>query len=100
MMEVKPSFGKGAFAAIEILRVQTPGDADATSVELRTLHDPLVTVSVRAPRDGLWSSALSGVLDFATTEEVVIHAPDSGRVAAEKYVLEIELSRPLVTVRE
>ncbi len=99
-MEVNPNVGNGAFAAIETLRVHTPGNRGATSAELRNLHEPLMTLKVRVPFDGLRSNSLNGVFVLAEILEVVIQAPDSGMVVAEKYVLEIEPLRPLVAVTE
>ena len=99
-MEVNPNVGNGAFVAIETLRVHTPGNRGATSAELRNLHEPLMTLKVRVPFDGLRSNSLNGVFVLAEILEVVIQAPDSGMVVAEKYVLEIEPLRPLVAVTE
>jgi hypothetical protein len=65
MTVVNPSFGKGAFAAIETLRVQTPGCAGATNKELRNLHEPFTILNVRTPFDGLRSSSASGVFVLA-----------------------------------
>ena len=84
MIVVNPNVGNGAFAAIETLRVHTPGTAGATSAELRNLHEPLTILNVRAPFDGLRSSSLNGVFVLAEKLEFVIHAPDSGMVVAEK----------------
>jgi hypothetical protein len=100
MIEVNPNVGNGAFAAIETLRVHTPGDAGATSAELRNLHEPLMTLKVRVPFEGLRSNSLNGVFVLAEIVEVVIQAPDSGMVVADKWVLEIDPLRPLVTVTE
>jgi hypothetical protein len=100
MTVVNPSFGKGAFAAIETLRVQTPGCAGATNKELRNLHEPLTILNVRSPFDGLRSSSASGVFVLDERVEVVIQAPDSGMVVAENIVLTIELLIPLVMVTE
>ena len=99
-MEVNPNVGNGAFAAIETLRVHTPGNRGATSAELRNLHEPLTILNVRVPFEGLRSNSLNGVFVLAEILEVVIQAPDSGMVVAEKYVLEIEPLRPLVAVTE
>ena len=99
-MEVNPNVGNGAFAAIETLRVHTPGDAGATSAELRNLHEPLMTLKVRMPFEGLRSNSLNGVFVLAEIVEVVIQAPDSGMVVADKWVLEIDPLRPLVAVTE
>ena len=100
MIEVNPNVGNGAFAAIETLRVHTPGDAGATSAELRNLHEPLMTLKVRVPFEGLRSNSLNCVFVLAEIVEVVIQAPDSGMVVADKWVLEIDPLRPLVTVTE
>ena len=59
-----------------------------------------MTLNVRVPFDGLRSNSLNGVFVLAEIVEVVIQAPDSGMVVAEKYVLEIEPLRPLVAVTE
>ena len=100
MIEVNPNVGNGAFAAIETLRVHTPGDAGATSAELRNLHEPLMTLKVRVPFEGLRSNSLNGVFVLAEIVEVVIQAPDSGMVVADKWVLEMDPLRPLVVVTE
>ena len=100
MIAVNPNVGYGAFAAIETLRVHTPGNAGATSAELRNLHEPLTILNVRVPFEGLRNNSLNSVFDLLEIVEVVIHAPDSGIDAAEKYVLEIDPLRPLVTVTE
>lgn len=100
MIEVNPNVGNGAFAAIETLRVHTPGIAEATSAELRNLHEPLTILNVRMPLEGLRSNSLNGIFVLGESVEVVIHAPDSGVVVAEKCVLEIDPFRPLVTVTE
>ena len=100
MIEVNPNVGYGAFAAIETLRVHTPDIAGATSAELRNLHEPLTILNVRVPLEGLRSNSLSGVFVLEEIVEVVIHAPDSGMVVAEKWVLEIDPLRPLVAVTE
>ena len=100
MIAVNPKVGYGAFAAIETLRVHTPGNAGATSAELRNLHEPLTILNVRVPFEGLRNNSLNSVFDLLEIVEVVIHAPDSGIDAAEKYVLEIDPLRPLVTVTE
>ena len=100
MIAVNPNVGNGAFAAIETLRVHTPGNAGATSAELRNLHEPLMTLKVRVPFEGLRSNSLNGVFVLAEIVEVVIQAPDSGRVVADKWVLEIDPLRPLVAVTE
>ena len=100
MIAVNPNVGNGAFAAIETLRVHTPGNAGATSAELRNLHEPLMTLKVRVPFEGLRSNSLNGVLVLAEIVVVVIQAPDSGIVVAEKWVLEIDPLRPLVAVTE
>ena len=100
MVVVNPNVGYGAFAAIETLRVQTPGCAGATSTEFRILHEPFTILNVRNPFDGLRNNSFNGVFDFEEIVEVVIHAPDSGRVVAEKIELTIELLIPLVTVTE
>ena len=84
MIAVNPNLGYGAFAAIETLRVHAPGNAGATSTELRNLHEPLTILNVRVPFDGLRSNSLNGVLVLAEIVEVVIQAPDSGMDAAEK----------------
>ena len=100
MIAVNPNVGNGAFAAIETLRVHTPGNGGATSAELRNLHEPLTILNVRVPFEGLRSNSLKG--DFVLEEivEVVIQAPDSGMVVADKWVLEIDPLRPLVAVTE
>lgn len=98
--DVNPSFGNGAFAAIENAIVHTPGLAGATSTELRTLHAPLRTFIVLWPFEVLRSISLNLILVFERRVDVVIHAPVSRMVVAEKYVVEIELSRPLVMVSE
>ena len=100
MIAVNPNVGYGAFAAIETLRVHTPGIAGATSAELRNLQEPSTILNVRVPFDGLRSSSLNGVFDLEEIVDVVIHAPDSGMVVAEKNELTIELLTPLVTVTE
>ena len=100
MIAVNPKVGYGAFAAIETLRVHTPGNAGATSAELRNLHEPLTILNVRVPFEGLRNNSLNGVFVLEEIVEVVIHAPDSGIDAAEKYVLEIDPLRPLVAVIE
>ena len=100
MIAVNPNVGNGAFAAIETLRVHTPGNAGATSAELRNLHEPLMTLKVRVPFEGLRSNSLNGVFVLAEIVEVVIQAPDSGLVVADTGVLEIDPLRPLVTVTE
>ena len=100
MIVVNPNVGNGAFAAIETLRVHTPGCAGPTSAELRNLHEPLTILNVRVPFEGLRSNSLKGVFDLEEIVEVVIHAPDSGMVVAEKWVLEIDPLRPLVAVIE
>ena len=84
MIEVNPNVGNGAFAAIETLRVHTPGNAGATSAALRNLHEPLTILNVRTPFEGLRSNSLRGVFDLEVIVEVVIQAPDSGMDAAEK----------------
>ena len=84
MMEVNPNVGNGAFAAIETLRVHTPGVAGATSAELRNLHEPLTILNVLVPFEGLRSNSFNGVFVLDERVEVVIHAPDSGMVVAEK----------------
>ena len=99
-IEVNPNVGNGAFAAIETLRVHTPGNAGATSAELRNLHEPLTILNVRVPFEGLRSNSLNGVFVLEEIVEVVIHAPDSGMVVAEKWVLGIDPLRPLVAVIE
>ena len=99
-IEVNPNVGNGAFAAIETLRVHTPGNAGATSAELRNLHEPLTILNVRVPFEGLRNNSLNSVFDLLEIVEVVIHAPDSGMVVAEKIVVTIELLTPLVTVTE
>ena len=100
MTVVNPSFGKGAFAAIENLRVQTPGRAGATSTKFRNLHEPLTTLKVRLPFEGLRSNSVNWIFVLGGKVVVVIHAPASRMVVAEKYVVEIELSGPLVMVME
>ena len=100
MIVLNPNVGYGAFAAIETFRVHTPGVAGATSAELRILHEPLTILNVRAPFEGLRSNSLNGVFVLEEIVEVVIHAPDSGMVVAEKWVLEIDPLRPLVAVIE
>ena len=100
MTVVNPSFGKGAFAAIENLRVQTPGRAGATSTKFRNLHEPLMTLKVRVPFEGLRSNLVNRIFVVGGKVVVVSHAPASRMVVAEKYVLEIELSRPLLMVIE
>jgi hypothetical protein len=100
MIVLNPNFGYGAFAAIETLRVHAPGVTGATSAELRILHEPLRILNVRAPFEGLRSNSLNGVLVLVEIAEVVIHAPDSGMVVAEKWVLEIDPLSPLVVVTE
>ena len=100
MIAVNPKVGYGAFAAIETLRVHTPGNAGATSAELRNLHEPLTILNVRVPFEGLRNNSLNSVFDLLEIVEVVIHAPDSGIDAAVKYVLEIDPLRPLVVVTE
>ena len=100
MTVVNPSFGNGELAAIENLRVQIPGKTGATSTEFRNLHEPLMTLKVRVPFEGLRSNSLNGVFVLAEIVEVVIQAPDSGMVVADKWVLEIDPLRPLVTVTE
>jgi hypothetical protein len=100
MAVVNPSFGNGAFAAIENLRVQTPGKAGATSTEFRNLHEPLMTLKVRVPFEGLRSNLVNRIFVVGGRVVVVNHAPASRMVVAEKYVLEIELSRPLLIVIE
>ncbi len=100
MIAVNPNVGNGAFAAIETLKVHTPGTAGATSAELRNLHEPLMTLKVRVPLEGLRSNSLRGVFVLAEIVEVVIQAPDSGMVVADKWVLEIDPLRPLVAVTE
>jgi hypothetical protein len=97
---VKPNLGYGAFAAIETLRVHTPGNAGATNAEFRILQEPFMIVNVRSPLDGLCSNSLSGVFVLGEIVEVVIHAPDSGILVAEKIVVTIELLTPLVMVTE
>ncbi len=99
-IEVNPNVGYGAFAAIDTLRVHTPGCVGATSAELRNLHEPLTILNVRVPFEGLRSNSLNGVFVLEEIVEVVIHAPDSGMVVAEKWVLEIDPLRPLVAVIE
>lgn len=84
MIAVNPNVGYGAFAAIETLRVHTPGNAGATSAALRNLHEPLTILNVRTPFEGLRSNSLRGVFDLEVIVEVVIQAPDSGMDAAEK----------------
>ena len=100
MIEVNPNVGYGAFAAIETLRVHTPDIAGATSAALRNLHEPLTILNVRVPLEGLRSNSLRGVFVLEEIVEVVIQAPDSGMVVAEKWVLEIDPLRPLVAVTE
>ena len=100
MIEVNPNVGYGAFAAIETLRVHTPDIAGATSAALRNLHEPLTILNVRVPLEGLRSNSFNGVFVLGEIVEVVIHAPDSGMVVAEKWVLEIDPLRPLVAVTE
>ncbi len=100
MTVVNPSFGNGALAAIENLRVQIPGKTGATSTEFRNLHEPLMTFKVRMPFEGLRNNLLNWIFVFGGIVVVEIHAPVSGMVVAEKYVLDIELSRPLVMVIE
>jgi hypothetical protein len=100
MIEVNPNVGYGALAAIETLRVQTPGFAGATSTELRNLHEPFMILNVRIPLEGLRSNSLNGIFVLGESVEVVIQAPDSGIVVAEKIELTIELLTPLVTVTE
>jgi len=80
--------------------VHTPGRAGAASIEFRNVHEPLTILNVRAPFEGLRSNSLNGVLDLGEIVDVVIHAPDSGIVDAEKIVLTIELFTPLVMVTE
>ena len=84
MIAVNPNVGYGAFAAIETLRVHTPGNAGATSAALRNLHEPFTILNVRTPFEGLRSNSLRGVFDLEVIVEVVIQAPDSGMDAAEK----------------
>jgi len=97
---VNPNVGYGAFAAIETLRVHTPGNAGATRAEFRILHEPFIILNVRNPFDGLCNNSLSGVFVLGEIVEVVIHAPDSGILVAEKIVVTIELLTPLVMVTE
>jgi hypothetical protein len=84
MIDVNPNIGYGAFAAIENLRVHTPGSAGATSTEFRILQDPFTILNVRVPFEGVRSNSLNGVFELEEIGEVVIHAPDSGMVAAVK----------------
>ena len=100
MIAVNPNVGNGAFAALDTLRVHTPGCAGATSAELRNLHEPLTILNVRVPFEGLRSNSLNGVFVLEEIVEVVIHAPDSGMVVAEKWVLGIDPLRPLVAIIE
>jgi len=98
MIAVNPNFGNGAFAAIEIFSLQTPGKAGAMSADFCNLHDPPTTLNVRRPFEGLRSSLPKGVLVLDSSVEVEIHAPDSGMAVAEKVVLKIELLTPLAMV--
>ena len=84
IIAVNPNVGYGAFAAIETLRVQTPGIAGATSAVLRNLHEPLTILNVRVPFDGLRSNFVNWICVFGGMVVVVIHTPDSGIVVAEK----------------
>ena len=100
MIEVNPNVGNGAFAAIEILSVHDPGEEGAMIAEFCNLHEPFTTLTVRAPFEGLRSSSLNGVVVFGERVEVVIHAPDSGSVVAEKYIFVIDPLGPLFTDTE
>ena len=84
MTVVNPSFGKGAFAAIENLRVHVPGKAGATSKEFRNLHEPSITLKVRLPFEWLRSNLVNWIFVFGGMVVVVIHAPSSRMVVAEK----------------
>ena len=77
MTVVNPSFGKGELAAIETLRVHVPGEAGAMSTKFRNLHEPLMTVKVRLPFEGLRSNLVNWIFVFGSMVEVVIHAPVS-----------------------
>ena len=84
MTVVNPSFGKGELAAIETLRVHVPGEAGAMSTKFRNLHEPLMTFKVRLPFEGLRSNLVNWIFVFGSMVEVVIHAPVSRMVVAEK----------------